>query len=139
METIFQQLNVGWNAEPNSPDVKVEWCGPNLLLSFQMNSFQFADFAEGDIGEIVFTDCARFRLGTLNDEAWFKGKSRFTSCRHKWGEFYEIRGDLKLDALISDWESRISVLDGLNHYLFYFRDEDFECDAAGWDFRILQA
>ncbi len=135
---FFRQLNHGWNAEPNAPNPETEWCGNDLRLKFHMNPFQFPEFDEDDMGVITFKECARFRFGTLNDEGWFRGQGRFTDIHHQWGEFYEIRGDLRLDALPNDWEYRAPSA-GLNHYLFYFRDEDFECDAREWTLEVVRS
>lgn len=139
MSTAFRQLNEGWNAEPNAPDPKVEWQDGDLRLSFWMNSFQFSIYNEDDIGEVIFNDCSRYRLGPLNDEGWYRKQGRFSDICHQWGEFYEVSGDLRLDAVPNDWNTRVSEAGDRNHYLFYFRDEDFECDARGWTFNIVKA
>ena len=39
--------------------------GWNAVL---MDALQFPDYDKDDVGEIIFSDCARLRLGTLNDE-----------------------------------------------------------------------
>jgi hypothetical protein len=58
-----------------------------------------------------------------------------------WGEFYEVTGDLRLERLPSD--SWVCLADppsnDTRHFLFYFKDETFECDASGWSFTILPA
>ncbi len=138
MSTSFHKLNDGWNAEPNDPNPKVKWFGEDLYVTFFMNPFQFSDCNEGDIGQIIFTDCARYRMGTLNDEGWYRGQGRFTGIRHHWGQFYEVQGDLKLVELPDDWETRTPNIADRKHYLFYFRDEDFECDACGWTLNIIK-
>ncbi len=50
-----------------------------------MNAFQFPDYDEDDVGEIIFSDCARFRLGALNDEGLYRSQWRFRDVTHKWG------------------------------------------------------
>ena len=51
------------------------------------------------------------------------------------GEFCEVRGDLKLDQLPDEWHVLLEVWsDEDKHYLFYLRDETFECTASSWDF-----
>ncbi len=139
MSTTFHQLNNSWNAEPNAPDPKVEWRDTDLRLTFWMNAFRFPDYNEDDIGEIIFKDCSRYRIGILNDEGWYRKQGRFTGVHHRWGEFYEVRGDLRLDAVPNDWSIRTPDVAGRNHYLFYFRDEDFECDARDWTLNIIKA
>jgi hypothetical protein len=134
-DVFFRQLNHGWNAEPNAPNPETEWHGKDLNLKFHMNCFQFLEFGEDDVGVITFKECARFRFGSLNDDAWFRGQGRFSDVHHQWGEFYEVYGDLRLGALPNDWKCRAPTV-GLNHYLFYFRDTDFECDAREWELEV---
>lgn len=138
MSTTFHQQNEAWNAEPNSPEPKAEWRGIDLRVTFLMNAFRFPDYAEGDVGEITFEDCSRYRIGTLNDEGWYRGRGRFAGVPHQWGEFYEVRGDLRLDAVPEDWIVRVPESGDRSHYLFYFRDGDFECDARSWTLRIIR-
>ncbi len=132
MSTTFTQLNDNWNAEPNAPDPKVRWEGGNLHLSFYMNPFQFPEFEEGEIREIIFTDCARYRIGCVNDEGWYRGQCRFSKIVPSWGEFYEVGGDIRLNQIPDDWISIGATTEGLKHFLFYFRDKEFECDARDW-------
>jgi hypothetical protein len=139
METTFTQLNDGWNAEPNGPEPKAEWQGDNLILRFYMNPYQFPEYQEGDIGEIVFRDCSRYRLGTLNDEGWYRGQSRWAGVQHAWGEFYQVVGDLRLSGVPDDWKTRDPNVGNRDHFIFYFRDEDFECDARAWELKIIRA
>ena len=139
MSTTFHQLNKNWNAEPNSPNPKVEWQGDDLKLTFLMNSYQCSEFDKNNIGEIIFTDCSRFRLGTLNDEGWYRGQGRFADIPHQWGEFYEVFGDLRLDSFSDDWNTHVPDVARRSHYLFYFRDEDFECDARCWSLNITKS
>ena len=45
------------------------------------------------------------------------------------GEFYEVKGELRL----SEWiDKGYHLTEKKRHYLFYFRDETFECDADAW-------
>ena len=70
-------------------------------------------------------------IGPTGDEGWFRGQCRFSKLATAWGEFYEIQGDLLLDKLDDEWiEVPSSNASEDHHYLFYFRDETFECDAA---------
>ena len=139
VNTSFHKLTKGWNAEPNSPDPKIELDGKTLPLLFYMNLYQFEEYDEDDVGEITFTNCSRYRLGTLNDEGWYRGQSRFVDIAHSWGEFYEIKGDPRMDYTSNDWQIVEHGETDHSHYLFYFRDEDFECCAESWSLRILKA
>ena len=64
--------------------------------------------------------------------AWAKQtmKAGISASAPAWGEFYEVHGDLKLESSPNDWvvlspEPHIPA----RHFLFYLRDETFECDA----------
>lgn len=136
MTTTFRRLNDNWNAEPNAPQPAVRAEGRDLVLTFRVNSFQFPAFGPDDIGVLRFPGCRRYRLGPTNDEGWYRGQCRFSRVAPAWGEFYEVTGDLRLDDCPQDWVNVSANDDGPRHFLFYFRDQTFECDAAGWDFRV---
>jgi hypothetical protein len=133
MSTFFKQLNDGWNADPNAPEPKARWDGEDLHLSFRPGFYEPGKMV-GIVTGITFLQCARFRFGSVNDEGWYRGQCRFGRAAHSWGEFYEVSGDLLLDQVLGDWNSRAEPTQGAKHYLFYFRDEEFECDAEGWHF-----
>ena len=132
MTTTFTKLNDGWNAEPNAPEPVVEIDGSELRLSFLANAFQFAAYDEDDVLQLSFRGCWRYRLGPTNDEGWYMGQCRFSQSI-PWGEFYELSGDL-LAGKASDWTDFGSPSANSRHFLFYFRDETFECDAESWEF-----
>jgi hypothetical protein len=134
--TTFRQLNDGWNAQPNTPSPVIKVDGMNLVLSFLMNAFQFPAFHQDEIGVLRFSCCNRYLLGGTNDEGWYKGQCRFSKIAPKWGEFYEVAGDLRLNEAPEDWIVISSNERDLHHYLFYFRDETFECDAADWKLTV---
>jgi hypothetical protein len=50
-----------------------------------------------------------------------------------WGEFYEVAGDLRLKDCPNDWQV-VADATGLplRHFLFYLRDQTFECDAGDY-------
>jgi hypothetical protein len=86
------------------------------------------------VGKIVLTfkNCKRYRLGRTNDEGWYRGQCRFSGVAPAWGEFYEVPGDLKLGALKDPWVELKPGTDKDSHFVFYFRDETFECDAESY-------
>jgi hypothetical protein len=130
MNPQFSQLNLGWNAEPNAPEPHVEIIGDDIILSFYVNPFRFKDFEEDEVGFLRFVNCTRFRLGSTNDEGWYMGQCRFSEIAPKWGEFYRISGDSATTDGPADWRA-VSTKVGheQNHFLFYFRDDTFECVA----------
>ena len=130
MITSFIKLNDGWNAEPNAPAPVVACIVNDVILEFDLNPFEVCDFAEGDRGRLIFRNCWRYRLGGTNDEGWYLGQCRFSKAAPAWGEFYEVQGDLKLESAPNDWVMVGSEPDApTKHFLFYLRDETFECDA----------
>lgn len=146
MATNFHKLNADWNADPNSPDPQLRVAGNDVILTFFVNGFIYPHFKEGDRAELRFHDCCTYRLGRTNDEGWYRGQCRFSGIAPEWGEFYEVSGDLKLDVSPPDWKGTPCPLEwkrngaertGLRHYLFYLKDETFECEAASWSFRTL--
>jgi hypothetical protein len=135
--SYFKKLNEGWNAEPNAPEPHVRVDEAGLTITFFLNAHLNPQLRDYDRGELSFPNCWRYRLGFPNDEGWYKGHCRFRCLAPQWGDFYEVNGDL-LDSGPSDWvllrqdHSELS-----RHFLFYFRDETFECDAHSWNFKVL--
>jgi hypothetical protein len=133
----FRKLNEGWNAEPNAPWPRVTVSDQDVLLRFLLNPFRFTAFAEEDEGILRFKNCARYRLGATNDEGWFRGQCRYSKLAPSWGEFYEIVGpDPHLMNPI-DWKLAGGASPWSRHFLFYFRDETFECIADNWSFELI--
>jgi len=137
--TTFRQLNDGWNAEPNAPDPRIVVDGGDVVLTFLLNPFQFPQFTREDHGRLRFVSCRRYRLGATNDEGWYRGQCRFSKLAPRWGEFYEVAGDLRLAECPDDWIEIRQVQNSSRHFLFYFRDETFECDASDWKFEVFRA
>lgn len=128
----FEQLNSGWNADPNAPELQVTVCGTDVRISFYLNAFQFEQFTEGEKARITFYRCRQYRNGPPNEEGFYvHGQSRFQKYGVKWGEFYLVHN--------SDWEHDfpdpvpVGETSGpMKHYLFYLKDETFECIAEGY-------
>ena len=139
MKTVFAKLNSGWNAEPNPPEPTVAVEGNDVLLSFFMNPFQFPEFSAGDLGTLRFANCSRYRLGPTNDEGWYRGQCRFSGLAPAWGEFYEVSGDLLLEKAPSNWVVVDPGRTASRHFLFYLRDETFECGANAWSLQLIRA
>ena len=130
MTLSFLRLNIGWNAEPNAPDPQVEVQGDDIILAFYMNAFQFPEFAEEERGYLRFVNCARYRIGPTNDEGWYRGQCRFSKIAPDWGEFYEVSGDPKSCEGPTGWHVLSTDTSERHHFLFYLRDETFECLAG---------
>ena len=131
---IFEHLNTGWNAEPNAPDPVVAAVGTVVRLSFFLNPFIF-DAGEDEVGQLTFTDTSLWRLGATNDEGWYRGQCRYSGIAPAWGEFYEIHGDDPLRLAPTDWEKTPNAEPVERHFLFYLRDETFECLAGNWSLK----
>jgi len=132
----FKRLNDGWNAEPNSPAPAVEEVGSQVQLTFFLKPSERwgYDAEEGELARLTFDECARWRLGETNDEGWYLGQCRYSKIAPAWGEFYELSGlDSRRDDP-TDWRFPTPSGSGERHFLFYLRDEMFECLAAEWTF-----
>ena len=138
MNTVFSKLNADWNAEPNAPGPQVQVWERDVVLSFLLNPFIYPQFKEEDVGMLRFRNCWRYRIGSVNDEGWYRGQCRFSKLAPTWGEFYEVRGDLLLDQCPKDWVEVGPRESAQKHFLFYFRDEEFECDSESWSFSVLK-
>lgn len=135
--TVFKKLNANWDAEPNSPMPEIAVSGNDVILTFHLND-SISGTEKCDKGQLHFKNCTRYRLGHLNDEGWYRCQGRFDKNQHAWGEFYEISGDLRLEDCPDDWISVGKHALPQKHFLFYFRDEDFECNAESWTFSVCE-
>lgn len=131
--TIFEWLNDDWGAEVGTPEVKVEITGDNLNLSFYANHFIYKNYKENDRIVLTFKGVKKYRLGSTNDEGWYRGQCRFSSIAPQWGEFYEIFGDTLMEKSPHDWID-LNFGKGSRHFLFYFHDNTFECQAETVEF-----
>jgi hypothetical protein len=128
----FLKRNSGWNAEPNAPYPTVFTTGSSLQLTFYLNGFDY-DAEKGEKGILSFSDCQVWRLGSPNDEGWYRGQCRYSGLAPEWGEFYELTEENALSRP-TDWQHPVHSGAGTRHFLFYFRDETFECLAGDWSF-----
>jgi hypothetical protein len=131
MRTQFRKLNHDWNAEPNAPHPTVKVHGNSVSLEFVANSSQFLRFSDGQRLRLRFTQARRYRLGATNDEGWYRGECRFSRTAPAWGEFYQVSGDLVMNRCPSDWHI-VGSCPASHHFLFYLRDDTFECEADDW-------
>jgi hypothetical protein len=137
LATHFEKLNEDWDAESGAPEPSVRTDEFGLTLTFFLNPWLNPKFRLYDRGEIFFGNCWRYRLGYPNDEGWHRGHCRFRCWAPEWGDFYEVTGDL-LDNRPKDWVLlKPTRPEPSRHFLFYFKDETFECDAESWSFKVL--
>lgn len=134
MQAEFVQQNHDWNADPNAPEPSVIEDGSDILLKFELNSYIFPQFQMFDLGILRFINCTRFRIGAVNGDGWYMGQCRFSDLAPSWGEFFMVRANKNLLDEPNDWILRGAEKQDLNHYLFYFRDETFECSSENWAF-----
>ena len=128
----FEQLNIGWNAEPNAPELNITFNDTDVTIEFYLNAFAYKGFSEGDKAKIIFYNCFQYRNGSPNDKGFYcYEQSKYKKYGVKWGEFYLVHN--------SDWKENFpnsikigTANDDLQHYLFYFRDETFECIASSY-------
>lgn len=133
---IFERLNLGWNADPNAPEVNIQISGNDVIVRFFPNTSQYSAFSEGDIAVLTFHDCLKYRYGSPNDEGfYFFGESRYRSCGVEWGNFYLVRDSNPNDPFPDTVYVSDQRHDDMKHYLFYFRDGTFECFAGDYDLR----
>lgn len=136
-QIVFEQLNIGWNAEPNAPELNISVNDTDVIIEFYLNTFTNNGFSKEDKARITFHNCYQYRDGAPNDEGFYcYNQSRYKKYGVKWGEFYLVHH--------SDWIENFpssikigTVHDNLQHYLFYFRDETFECIASSYDIEFF--
>nr|WP_183998301.1 hypothetical protein [Rhizobium wenxiniae] len=129
----FLHLNKDWNAQPNAPLPEVRTEGGVVQLQFILNSYSYSAI-DGELGFLTFSGCKAWRLGYPNDEGWYDGDCRYGKSAPKWGEFYELTGPDPLLHAVNDWVPVSTPDQGRRHFLFYLRDETFECLAENWIF-----
>lgn len=141
MTTYFQKLNREWDAEPNAPDERVGVVGSTVYLEFVLaESVALAPFSDPR-GHLRFEGVSRYRLGPTNDEGWYAGQCRFSGKAPRWGDFYEVAGDLRMSDRPLVWQELTDagapgaeIAPGLRHFLFYLRDVTFECQAESFEY-----
>ena len=134
----WTKLNTTFDAEPNAPDPRVSVQGDVVRVRFFLNPFIWDDVQDDDEAELTFESVTKYRLGSTNDEGFYRGQSRFSKTGIAWGNFYELsesgwQNSFPGDGVVVSEPNTTA----LKHYLFYFRDETFECIAHRYEFRRL--
>lgn len=130
----FIRLNQGWNAEPVCPAPEFWTQDGTLHMRLILNHYAFPAFQKDDQGILRFGNCSRYRLGETNDEGWYQNQCRYRQAAPDWGEFYELTGPDPLRDQPDDWITLTPDADAMRHFLFYMKDETFECMASDWSF-----
>tara|TARA_R110002012_G_scaffold6480_7_gene30056 strand:- start:140951 stop:141769 length:819 start_codon:yes stop_codon:yes gene_type:complete len=124
----YFRITGDWNADPVSPEIHLEIDKNNLTMEIFVNHLVFDDFEKADKAKITFKNCSIYSLNGCNDEGYYYGQYRINSNELPWGEFYEIKSGI--DRKFPEPITRINdELEGKRHYIFFFKDETFECLA----------
>ena len=134
------QLNNDWNADPNAPEVQLSVENDTVRLGFFLNYFLYERFKKDDKAIVIFKNCHKYSFNSMNDEGYFMGQYRYKNHDLPWGEFYMLDTDwskdfpVRYNTLIQNPEK-----DKLNHYIFFFKDNTFECLAENFDVKFITA
>jgi len=129
----YIQISNDWNADPVEPKINLEIDGSNLIMEMYLNHYVFEEFEEGDKVKIVFSNCSEYSLNKCNDEGYYYGQYRTNPNELPWGEFYEIKNGF--DTNFPEPVIKITTDNkGKRHFIFFFKDETFECLAANYTF-----
>jgi len=136
----YVKLNKNWNSEPNTPEAEVLKTDDGIALTFLLNALIFQHIDEHDKGSIYFFNVYVYRLGSTNDEGYFNCDFRFKKEQLPWGEFYELFN--------SNWkhnfpDEKVILDDSINknklrHFIFFLKDQTFECLALDYKFSFLE-
>ena len=128
-------MTTDWNADPNAPDVQLTVDTNCVTLEFYLNYFLFEKFSEGNKAKLIFNKCYKYAFNGMNDEGYFQGQYRYKDNELPWGEFYKIETDWEKDfPLIHEFLNGKNDERKLNHYIFFFKENTFECVAQ--DFKL---
>ena len=135
----YKILNIDWDAEPNAPQPELFVEGFQITIKFLLNPFTNDNFEDDEKGELIFFNCHKYSFNDCNDEGYYRGQYRYKTAQLPWGDFYELqtnwKNDFPRDSIVLN-----EVVDenNLKHYIFFFRDNTFECVAGGYEFRYLK-
>jgi hypothetical protein len=126
-----------WNAGAPSPHLLVN--GRNTYLLFDMpDTLLESDMGE-QVGLVIFNQCISAKFGSLNEEVLsghpLFGKGLDSSSvqiirNSRWLDEVERVNKAHPQYNPSKWRT-------LNHYIFWFHDETYECLASSFDVEII--
>lgn len=135
----YKKLNDTWNAEPNAPEVKLIIENSSVSLIFYINTFLFENFNEGQKGILSFKKVHKFSFNNTNDEGYYSNQYRYKSSKLPWGEFYLLDSDWS-----NDFHKNHLIILPFNkslinhkHFIFFLKDNTFECVAESFEFNLL--
>lgn len=136
---LYKILTIGWNADPETPELTIRAEKNILKLEFYLNNFLQTQFKENHKCSLIFHNCHKYYLGAPQTDIHQIGSGRFKAGELPFGEFYEIQSNRKID-----FPKQATILNGtidpevLKHYLFFFKDGTFECLASDYRLCLLQ-
>lgn len=126
-------LTEDWNADPNAPEVKLTIEGSSVTLDFFVNHFIYDKFKEGDKAKLTFPNCLKYSFSSMNDEGYYRGQYRYKYSDLPWGEFYRLDTNWETDFPVRHIAlTDITDKEKLSHYIFFFKDNTFECVAENY-------
>jgi hypothetical protein len=136
----YQKLNTNWNADPNDPDPQIKQSEKGVELIVQLNSFIYEHVDHLETGKLEFEEVYAYRLGKCNDEGYYMGQFRYNPEQLPWGQFYELKNsnwqkDLPEDKILLNESLKKNKL---RHFLFFLKDNTFECLAYDYSFKYLE-
>lgn len=132
----FNKLNKNWNAASDSPNPEVSNIEEGISLSFFLNAIDYDHIDEEEKGSINFFGLHKYSIVSVDEEEYSSGQFRFKKEQLPWGMFYELpnskwQNNFPDDAIIIDNSVNKK---GLRHFIFFFKDEIFECLASEYAF-----
>lgn len=75
----------------------------------------------------------------MNDEGYYMGQYRYKHEQLPWGEFYLLdrtsENDFPMSAVVLNSNPNWNIL---NHYIFFLKDDTFECIAENYSFENVK-
>ena len=135
MKSTYKKLNLDFDAEPNAPNPIVTENSESLSLTFLLNPFIWDNVKDDEQAKLIFNKVYAYRIGSPGSDN-FKDFRYFDSEIDNYG-FYQIenskwKSDFPDDKKIVN-NTFVDSSD-LNHFVFFFRDNTFECIANEYEF-----
>ena len=133
-------LTTDWNAEPNAPEVELIVKGSAVILEFFVNYFIYENFREGDKARLTFHNCIKYSFNYMNEEGYYMEKYRYKNNDLPWGEFYKLETTWETDFPVKHTTlAEMTDKSQLNHYIFLFKDNTFECVCENYDLEFYSS